>query len=64
METKPKVKITIEKGWAAFVKDGKFVGIKEFKLGGSADTILEVINKPTKAEVEVELASRNISIPN
>lgn len=61
METKPKVKIKIEKGWAAFIKDGKFIDIKEFKFGGSAETILEIINKPTKEEVEAELASRNIS---
>lgn len=58
-----KKNINIEKGWAAFVKDGKFVGIKEFPLGGKAETILDVINKPTKAEVEAELTSRGITIP-
>lgn len=56
-----KKKHKIEKGWAAFVKDGKLVDIKEFPKGGMADTILEVIAKPTKQEVLDELSSKNIS---
>ena len=51
----------LTKGWVAFVKDSKLVDIKEVKIGGHANTILEVINKPTKTEVEAELTSRNIS---
>ena len=58
-----KKKYKLIKGWVAFVKDGKLVEIKEVKIGGSADTILEVINKPTNQEVLDELNARNISLP-
>lgn len=55
--------ITIEKGWSAFVKDSKCLGIREFKDGGKAYTLLEVITKPTEAELKAELKSRNIELP-
>lgn len=52
----------LTKGWVAFTKDNKLVDIKEVKIGGSANTILEVINKPTKQEVLDELTAKNIPI--
>ena len=57
-----RTKYTITKGWTAFVKDGKLVGIKEFPHGGKADTILTLISKPTKEELLAELASQNIPV--
>ena len=55
--------ITIEKGWSAFVKDSQCLGIREFKEGGKAFTLLEIITKPTEAELKTELKARKISIP-
>lgn len=55
--------IIIENGWTAFVKDSQCVGIKEFKDGGKAFTLLEIITKPTQAELKTELKARNISLP-
>lgn len=56
--------IIIEKGWSAFVKDSECVGIKEFKDGGKAYTFLEIITKPTQAELKAELKARKISLPS
>jgi hypothetical protein len=52
----------IEKGWVAFVKDGVLIDIKEFKFGGSANTKLQIINKPTRDEVVAELTSKGIAL--
>jgi hypothetical protein len=56
--------ITIEKGWSAFVKDSECLGITEFKDGGKAHTLLEIITKPTQKELKAELKARNISLPS
>jgi hypothetical protein len=47
-----------ENSWAAFVDidSKKLVGLSEFKKGGKAHSKLDIIIKPTKAEVEAELA--------
>ena len=55
--------ITIEKGWSAFVKDSQCIGYREFKDGGKAFTLLEIITKPTEAELKAELKARKISLP-
>ena len=55
--------IVIEKGWTAFVKDSKCIGIREFKDGGKAFTLLEIITKPTESELKSELKARKISLP-
>lgn len=55
--------IIIEKGWSAFVQDSKCLGIREFKEGGKAFTSLEIITKPTEAELKTELKDRKISLP-
>ena len=55
--------ITIEKGWSAFVKDSECIGIREFKDGGKAHTLLEIITKPTEAELKAELKARKITLP-
>lgn len=55
--------ITIEKGWTAFVKDSECIGIREFKTGGKAFTFLDIITKPTEAELKAELKSKGISLP-
>jgi hypothetical protein len=47
-----------ENSWAAFVdlESKKVFGITEFKKGGKSHSKLDLIIKPTKAEVEAELA--------
>lgn len=55
--------ITIEKGWSAFVKDSECLGIREFKAGGKAYTLLEIITKPTESELKAELKRLKISLP-
>lgn len=47
-----------ENSWAAFVdlESKKLYGITEFKKGGKSHSKLDLIIKPTKAEVEAELA--------
>ena len=55
--------IVIEKGWSAFVKDSECFGIKEFKSGGKAYTLLDIITKPTQAELKAELKVRKIELP-
>ena len=55
--------IIIEKGWTAFVAEDKAIGIKEFPKGGKAFTLLDIITKPTEAELKAELKARKISLP-
>lgn len=55
--------IIIEKGWTAFVAGDKAVGITEFKNGGKAFTLLDIITKPTEAELKAELKAKKISLP-
>jgi hypothetical protein len=47
-----------ENSWVAFVdlEAKKVFGISEFKKGGKSHSKLDLIIKPTKAEVEAELA--------
>lgn len=47
-----------ENSWVAFVdvESKKLYGITEFKKGGKSHSKLDLIIKPTKAEVEAELA--------
>jgi len=59
---KTKQNIIIEKGWSAFVNETEASGYQEFKNGGKAFTICEIITKPTEAELLAELESRKITI--
>ena len=50
-------------GWVAFVNGTECVGIREFPNGGKAFTFLEIVSKPTEAELKAELKRLKISLP-
>ncbi len=56
--------IPINKGWVAFVKDGKScLGYRHFPVGGKYWGTLTLITKPTEAELKAELTRLKISLP-
>ena len=61
---KPIEPTVIAAGWNAFVKADKCVGYSEFKKDGKYFGTLTLINKPTEAELLVELSTLNISLPS
>ena len=59
-----KKEIIIQKGWVAFIKDNETcVGYREFKDGGKYWGNLELVTKPTEAELKAELKARKIELP-
>ena len=58
MKTNCETILIPENSWAAFFDSAskKVYGITEFKKGGKSHSKLDIIIKPTKAEVEAELA--------
>lgn len=59
------VKIEIPVGFAAFldVPGKKCLGIKEFAKPGVSWSAAPVIVKPTRAEIDAELAARGVAQP-
>lgn len=57
------IKITIPKGWTAFVEPNskKVFGFSEFKNGGIASTSLTLISKETKEELLAELDNQGLT---
>jgi hypothetical protein len=58
MKTNCETIIIPENSWVAFVdvESKKVYGLSEFKKGGKSHSKLDLIIKPTKAEVEAEVA--------
>ena len=61
----PLVELQIPIGFAAFLDlaGKKCLGIKEFTKPGLSRSAAEVILKPTRAEIDAELAKRGIAQP-
>lgn len=58
MKTNCETIIIPENSWVAFIdlESKKVYGLSEFKKGGKSHSKLDLIIKPTKAEVEAEVA--------
>ena len=58
MKTNHETIVIPENSWAAFfdLESKRVYGITEFKKGGKSHSKLDLIVKPTKAEVEAEIA--------
>lgn len=61
----PLVKTDIPVGFAAFldVSGKKCLGIKEFTKPGVSRSVVPPVTKPTRAEIDAELAARGIAQP-
>lgn len=61
----PLVELAIPVGFAAFLDlaGKKCLGIKEFSKPGKSWSAAPVIVKPTRAEIDAELAARGIAQP-